>query len=213
MIRFASLPAFAIVLTSAAAHAQFAEPPDSDEPALAVDAEDDRDRDRDRGRDPYNYEDDIVIGPRSSLRVFTGPALRISDDAAEGGLFVALDVGARAAGARLSGTWIHAGSAGGASQYAGEIWVDFRDEDRIHPILAAGAGVARLDRVDQATGDVAAATIGIGLLRGSLQYRLPVRGVDARAALDVIGSLPAFGEAAEDASPWLTLSASVGVGF
>jgi hypothetical protein len=212
MTRLPSLSACLFALTAVRpALAQFAEPPDPpEEPALAVDPDEDTDRRRDLDDDDA---ESFELLPRSSLRVFTGPALRISNEAADGGLFVALDVGARAAGARISGMWLRAGSPGGMSQYAGEIWIDFGAGERIHPILAAGAGMARLDLADPATGDVDAVTIGVGLLRGSLQYRLPVRGVDARAALDAIGSVPAFAEAADDTSPWLTLSASVGVGF
>jgi hypothetical protein len=211
MTRLPSLSACLFALTAVQpALAQFAEPPDPpDEPALAVDPDEDSNRRQDLDDDAEPFE----LLPRSSLRVFTGPALRISNEAADGGLFVALDVGARAAGARISGMWLRAGSPGGMSQYAGEIWIDFGAGERIHPILAAGAGMARLDLADPATGDVDPVTIGVGLLRGSLQYRLPVRGVDARAALDAIGSVPAFAEAADDTSPWLTLSASVGVGF
>jgi hypothetical protein len=211
MTRLPILSACLFALTAVRpALAQFAEPPDPpDEPALAVDP----DEDSDRRQEPNDETEPFELLPRSSLRVFTGPALRISNEAADGGLFVAFDVGARAAGARVSGMWLRAGSPGGMSQYAGEIWIDFGAGERIHPILAAGAGMARLDLADPATGDVDTVTIGVGLLRGSLQYRLPVRGVDARAALDAIGSVPAFAKAADDTSPWLTLSASVGVGF
>jgi len=209
MTRLPILTACFLALTARPALAQFAEPPDPpDEPALAVDADQDSDQ-----REEPQEEEPFELLPRSSVRVFTGPALRISNEAADGGLFVAFDVGARAAGARISGMWLRAGSPGGMSQYAGEIWIDFGASERIHPILAAGAGMARLDLADPATGDVDPVTIGVGLLRGSLQYRLPVRGVDARAGLDVIGSVPAFAKAADDTSPWLTLSASVGVGF
>lgn len=149
----------------------------------------------------------------SSLRLFTGPAVRFAQDATSGGLVAAIDVGEHAAGARLSGNWMRAGSDGGVSQYTGELWVDFGDGHVVRPVLAAGGGIARLDRANDANGDVATSTIGVGVLRAALQYGLPVRAVDARASLDIVGSIPAFGSDAGRESPWLTAALTIGVGF
>ncbi|HEX9296383.1 MAG TPA: hypothetical protein VF881_11120, partial [Polyangiaceae bacterium] len=64
----------------------------------------------------------------STFRLSVGPALRIDSHRAHGGLVTALDIGARAAGGRLSGTWAGVGSEGGLSQYTAELWVDFGAE-------------------------------------------------------------------------------------
>ncbi len=164
---------------------------------------------------PHRYDEprDGYL-PRSTVRIHTGPALRISDSSPDGGLFAALDVGERAAGVRASGTWVRVGAEGGLSQYAGELWIDFGHDRRLHPILGAGAGVARLDLRNPTTGNLDAETIGIGVLRGTLAYVLPVGGTDARASVDVIGAVPAIrSEAAENVSPWMLVLATVGVGF
>jgi hypothetical protein len=152
--------------------------------------------------------------PSSTLRLHTGPVLRISETTPEGGLFAALDIGERAAGVRFSGAWVGVGDARGMSQYAGELWIDFGHGERLHPILGAGAGAARLELLDRSTGESDTHTIGIGVLRGTLQYVLPVRGTDARASIDVMGAVPAIrGENTPEASPWLLALATVGVGF
>ena len=191
MQKSALFAAAALIGAPAGAHAQYAQPPDVERHA------------------PHEHE----MPPRSSVRIFTGPALRASSDASDGGLLVALDVGPGAAGGRFSGTWVRAGSDGGLSQYTAELWVDFGADALLHPILGAGGGIARIDRIDAETDELVGSTVGIGLLRGALQYRLPVDGVDARAELDVIGSVPAFRDEAGDVSPWLTLALAVGVGF
>ena len=99
------------------------------------------------------------------------------------------------------------------SQYAAELWIDFGAGQELHPIIAAGAGVARLDARD-ADGAETTATIGVGVLRGSLDYVLPISAADARVGLDLIGSVPATpGGASADARPWLLTVAHVGVGF
>jgi hypothetical protein len=151
--------------------------------------------------------------PSSTVRVSVGPGLRVSGQEPEGGLCVALDVGARAAGVRASAAWLRASAERGMSQYAAELWIDFGAGQQLHPIIAAGAGVARLDARD-ADGAETTATIGVGVLRGSLDYVLPISAADARVGLDLIGSVPATpGGAAADARPWLLTVAHVGVGF
>jgi hypothetical protein len=63
-------------------------------------------------------------------------------------------------------------------------------------------------------GSFETATYGVGILRGSLEYVLPVSDADARAGVDAIGSVPAIHEkGASDPGPWLALVARVGVGF
>ncbi len=156
-------------------------------------------------------DEDAGHEPRSVVRLFTGPVLRFADQSARGGLMFALDAGSRAAGARLSGAWVRAGSDGGLSQYTAEIWIDFAASEPLHPVLAAGAAAARLDR--ETGGRLQSDVLGVGLLRGALQYRLPVNGVDARASLDVTGSVPAVGARAADVAPWITAAVTVGVGF
>ncbi|HVU04046.1 MAG TPA: hypothetical protein VHE30_19940 [Polyangiaceae bacterium] len=191
-----------VTLAPRAALADYAPPPDDRYPPP--------DRyDRYEPPEPYPRDEGE---PRSTVRLFTGPLLRFSDEMARGGLGLSLDAGARAAGVRFSGAWVRSGSVGGLSQYGAEIWVDFAEHEPFHPILAAGAALARLDRASEAD-RVTADTLGAGTLRATLQYRLPVRGVDARAALDVVGVVPAVGVHASEHSPWATALLGVGVGF
>lgn len=196
MARLSSASVLVVLLSAANARAEFAPPPDTRE-------------DHYERREPAVPRDDLE--PRSTVRVFTGPALRVSDDTARGGLGLAVDAGARGAGARFAGTWVRSGTQGGSSEYEAELWLDFAEHDPIHPILAAGAALARLDR--DVGGRLTSYGIGVGVLRATLQYRLPVRDVDARAALDVVGSMPAVGARAADVTPWVTAAVMVGVGF
>jgi hypothetical protein len=196
-----------ISVAPAIADAQpFAEPPAHGQPVMA---------ESDYGAAPPIADGDYYPPLQSSfVRIHTGPAVRISEHAPDGGLFAALDVGERAAGVRFSGTWVRVGAERGMSQYAGELWIDFGHDQRLHPILGAGAGAARLDLVDPTTGDSEGHTVGIGILRGSLQYVLPVRGTDARASIDVIGAVPAIrGKGTPETSPWMLALATVGIGF
>jgi hypothetical protein len=149
----------------------------------------------------------------STFRLSIGPALRIDSHRAHGGLVTALDIGARAAGARVSGAWARVGSEGGLSQYTAELWVDFGAERRLRPIVAAGAGLARLDEAG-ADGSLHTWTVGLGVLRGTLEYALPVTGADARVGVDVQAALPAIrGSAPAEVEGWLVAMARVGVGF
>jgi hypothetical protein len=160
-----------------------------------------------------SWEYPVVEPPDSTLRLSVGPALRTGADHTHGGLVTMLDIGSKAAGGRLSGTWSHVGSDGGLSQYTAELWVDFGARRRLHPIVGAGAGVARLEE-DDGTGALRASTLGLGVLRGTLEYVLPVTGVDARVGLDVQGALPAIRTSGSpDVDGWLIAAARVGVGF
>jgi hypothetical protein len=189
-------------LLEGGAHADYARPPDDRYPP-DYDARPPQELDWDRK-------------PTSTIRLFTGPAVRFSDAPARGGLVLALDAGSRGAGARFSGAWIRSGSDQGLSQYAAEVWVDFADREAIHPILGAGAALTRLDHRTASSGgetSIDSESIGVGVLRATLQYRLPVRDVDARAAVDVVGAVPAVGSRAADAAPWVTGAVTVGIGF
>ncbi len=166
-----------------------------------------------RPPDGYAQSPSYVEPSDSTFRLSAGPALRIDSHRAHGGLATALDIGSRAAGARLSGTWARVGSDGGLSQYTAELWVDFGAERRLRPILAAGAGLALLDEVG-ADGSLRTSTVGLGVLRGALEYALPVSGADARVGIDLEGALPAIrGNARSDVDGWLVAMARVGVGF
>jgi len=190
------------------AHAQgFAEP--ADQPILVQDdpySDDDEPR-----RFESEPERDL---PESTVRLHVGPGLRISEADPQGGLFAAVDVGRHAAGARVSGSWVRVGCEGGISQYTRELWIDFAHRSALHPIVGAGAGVARLERRNSETGELETGSVGVGVLRGALEYVLPVQRTDARAGLEVIGSVPAIRSAeTENARAWLLVVATVGVGF
>ena len=187
----------------AAADGGFAEPPDR--PLVP-------ERDAPSYERDTSYPDPAPIQP-STVRVSVGPALRVSDPNTDGGLHVALDVGSRAAGVRGSGSWVRTGTEHGVSQYTAELWIDFGAGQALRPILGAGAGVARVERTGD-DGEEETATLGIGVLRGTLEYLLSVAGVDARVGVDAIGCVPATpGGGSRDASPWLLAVGHVGVGF
>ncbi len=189
---------------SSVAHAQFADPPGG-QPVVAVGGGD--------YVEPAPRFEEPFYHPTSTVRFGVGPVLRLSEPGADGGLGLTIDVGSDAAGVRFSGQWVKTGAERGLAQYAGELWLDFGHDKRLHPIIGAGAGLARVD-LAQADGSIDGETIGVGLLRGSLQYLLPVDGTDARAALDVSGALPAIrGENGPDVDPWMTIGVSVVVGF
>jgi len=179
----------------------FATPPDGNETPLV-----------DERQLPPPVETETFDEP-SMVRVSVGPALRVSKDAADGGLAAAIDFGSGPAGARISGAWVRVGSERGLAEYRAELFIDFGADKRLHPILGAGAAVARLDSAGE-DGSLETATYGVGILRGSLEYVLPVSEADARAGIDAIGSVPAIHEKGQsDPGPWLALVARVGVGF
>ena len=163
-------------------------------------------------RDEVPY--DIAMAPSSMVRASVGPALLLSNRTTEGGFAAMFDIGARAAGARITGAWLNVGGDNGLSQYTGELWVDFGVGRALHPILAAGAGLARLEHEGD-DGAATRSTVGVGTLRGSLEYMLPIAEADARAGLDVTGAVPAIRAADSNASgePWVIAVARVGVGF
>jgi hypothetical protein len=192
---------------SGVAFGQFAEPPG--QPLVAQDPPGDGPREyvADGAFDDFHH-------PKSTIRMHVGPGLRVSEHSPQGGLFAAVDIGERAAGARFSGAWVKVGGENGLQQYGGELWLDFGEGKRLHPILGAGAAVARLERRDPEDGTLNDDTLGVGILRGTLEYLLPVPHTDARAGIDVIGSIPAIRASnAAPSSPWLLVVATVGVGF
>jgi len=204
-----ALVASTLSVTAAASAQPFSQPPDG-EPVVASDGRYDGHYDAPYDR-PY-YPPDYYT-PKSTVRIFTGPVLRISKDSPDGGLFAAVDVGEKAAGLRLNGAWVHVGGDRGLAQYGGELWVDFNYHGPLHPVVGAGAAAARIEAAN-ATGGTDSYTIGVGTLRGSLQYALPIRDTDARASIDVIGAVPAIrGSDAPDSSAYLLALATVGVGF
>jgi len=206
MTRCCRIVVLACCLASPAAAQPFATPPDASPP---LDASQPPDALEGGGELPA-----VESGtePLSAVRVSVGPALRVSQQAADGGLAAAVDLGSGPAGARISGTWVNVGSDRGLAEYRAELVIDFGAEKRLRPILGAGAGVARLDR--EHDGTVETATYGVGVLRGTLEYVLPVNGADARAGIDAIGSVPAIHEKGQsDPGAWLLLVARVGIGF
>lgn len=139
----------------------------------------------------------------STFRFQVGPALLLSPGSP--GLVTALDIGRRAVGARLSATWLRAETARGLASYSTELWVDFRHDDRLHPILGAGASYLR----GGALGEDGSA--GAGVLRGALEYELPLADADARLGLSVSALVPAIGT--ERTRPWMLGALTVGAGF
>lgn len=141
--------------------------------------------------------------PSSTLRFHVGPAVLLQP--ASPGLFTALDFGQRAVGARLSGAWLRAESDVGLSAYTAELWIDFRHRHSLHPILGAGASFLH----GGALGDDGSA--GAGVLRGGLEYELPVADADARLGLNLLLLLPAIGT--ERTRPWTSAALTLGAGF
>lgn len=157
--------------------------------------------DRDYAR---RYDFVEPIDPVSSMvRFQVGPAVLLQPTSP--GLFTALDIGRRSVGARLSSSWLRAESERGLSAYTAELWIDFRHRYQLHPIL--GAGVSWLH--GGALGDEQNA--GAGVLRGSVEYELPIDDADARLGLNLIALVPAIGT--ERTRPFATASLTVGAGF
>ena len=139
----------------------------------------------------------------STLRFHVGPAVLAQPT--NPGLFTALDVGPRAVGGRLSAWWLRAESDRGLSVYTAELWIDFRHRYALHPVLGAGASFLR----GGAVGDDQ--TAGAGVLRGALEYELPVGDADARLGLNLLLLVPAIGT--ERTKPWTSAALTVGAGF
>lgn len=151
----------------------------------------------------------------SPVRLHVGTAGRTGADSVRAGLLAALDIGRGPTGVRLSGTWVRVGYDDPLAQYTGELTLSLLEHPRWIPSLGVGGGLARTYRVDPSGQRTSGgASLGVGVLRASLEYRLPLHATDARLGLNAAGSLPAIKEQrAPDLPPWLLLSATVGVGF
>jgi hypothetical protein len=163
--------------------------------------------------DPYVGCGDLGPPPGPLFHVATGPAVRVGAAEPTGGLLLALDIGRRSTGFRASAAWMGVGQDQGVGQYTGELWIDFGVTRRLHPIVGAGGGLARVDLASADEG-LSTTSVGIGVLRPGVQYALPVRGTDARVGAEVLGVLPAVH--ASDApriDPWLVGVATVSLGF
>jgi hypothetical protein len=121
------------------------------------------------------------------------------------GLFAALDLGQRAVGGRLSAWWLRAGSEQGLSAYTAELWIDFRHRDALHPILGAGASFLHGGALGERE------NAGSGVLRGALEYELPIVDADARLGLNFLLLVPAIG--IERSKPWESAALTIGAGF
>lgn len=194
----------AFFLQPGPARADFAEPPESpyraespyrDEPPYRSDESHTRyvESDDSWSRDAYG----------STLRFHVGPAVLLQP--ASPGLFTALDLGERAVGGRLSASWLRAESDEGLSAYTAELWIDFRHRYTLHPVLGAGASFLR----GGALGEDESA--GAGVLRGALEYELPIADADARLGLNLLLLVPAIGTART--KPWTSAALTVGAGF
>ncbi len=180
------------LLAPLSARADFARPPESpyqaDEPNSAA-----------RERPPPVKEDELRT---SSFRFQVGPALLLQPGGP--GFSTALDIGRRAVGARLSGTWLRAESDHGLASYSAEMWIDLRHGQPLHPILGAGASWLRGGALEHRSA-------GAGVLRGALEYELPLSDADARLGLNVMALVPAIDS--ERSRPWLVTTLMLGAGF
>ena len=191
-----------VLLGAAPARADFAGPPDS--PYRSGDPERREAPPTDeRVEGPWEPPPALDAPPRSTFRFHVGPALLVQP--AGPGLFTALDIGQGAVGARVSASWLRAESQQGLSAYTGELWIDLRHRYQLHPIVGAGASLLRGGALG--TRDSA----GAGVLRGALEYELPIVDADARLSLNALVFVPAI--ATERTRPWTMLTLLVGAGF
>jgi hypothetical protein len=144
--------------------------------------------------------------PPSTFRFQVGPALLLAPKSP--GLVTALDIGQRAVGARISAAWLRAETERGLSAYTAELWLDFRHRYQLHPIVAAGGSYLRGGGVGEAGNGASA---GAGVLRGTLEYELPIADADARLGLSIVAFVPAIGT--ERSAPWTLGALTVAAGF
>ena len=181
------------------AHADFAPPPESPY----------RQKDLNRSEvPPTDTRDNGLWEPppapeASTFRFHIGPAVLLQP--AGPGLFTALDIGQHAVGVRASAAWLRAESEQGLAAYSGELWIDFRHRYELHPVLSAGASLLRGRALGQST------SVGAGVLRGALEYELPIADADARLGLNVQLFVPAIGS--ERTRPWTMAALTIGAGF
>jgi hypothetical protein len=191
--------AWAALLLAPAARAEFAPRPESPYQF----------EDPDRREPPHTEAREERVEPgepaadSSTFRFHVGPAMLLEPKSP--GLFTALDVGQRAVGARVSASWLRPETEQGISAYSAELWIDFRHRYELHPVLGAGASFLR----GGALGEHESA--GAGLLRGALEYELPIADADARLSLSVLALVPAIGS--DRTRPWTMAALTVGAGF
>ena len=198
----------AALVATTAARAQtagYSEPPDG-RPAYAADP---RGEDEDTARRPWGARGDSLV------RLSVGSAGRTDFTDVRAGLFAAADFGRGPAGVRLSGAWVRVGYDDPLQQYTAELTLALLERSRFVPSIGAGGGLARTYRVDAARQRTdGGASLGVGVLRAGVDYRLPFDGTDARAGVSAIGTMPAIrGEGAPDIGPWLLIVAAVSVGL
>ena len=178
-------------LLAVPAGAEYARPPESPYQVLEVDPP--------AADRPSSFEPE---GAPSTFRFHVGPALLLQPSGP--GLATALDIGRRAVGARLSGTWLRAESERGLASYSAELWIDLRHRYELHPILGAGASWLHGGALDRRSA-------GAGVLRGALEYELPISDADARVGLNVTALVPAI--QSERSGPWVVTTLMIGAGF
>ena len=193
------------VSVPAAAGEGWAEAPDSRRVAVV------EDDDRGDDRAPRSFDGKS----ESAVRMSVGSVARADSDAVRAGLFAALDFGRGPAGFRASAAWVRVGYDDPLAQYTGELTLTVGELSRFVPSLGAGGGLARTYRVDSAGTHVpGGANLGVGVLRASIDYRLPFAETDARAGVSATGVLPAVrGDGAPDLSPWMLFAGTVTIGF
>jgi hypothetical protein len=141
--------------------------------------------------------------PASLLRFSVGPALLVRPT--NPGLLTALDIGRRAVGVRLSAAFLRAESDRGLASYGAELWVDLGHRSLLHPLLGAGVGWLHGTELGPRR------NAGAGVLRGGLEYELPLEEADARVGLTCMGLVPAI--ASDRTAPWLVGGVTIGAGF
>lgn len=151
----------------------------------------------------------------SVVRAHVGPALRVDRDGATGGLATALDFG-RFSGLRVAAAWTALGASAMHAQYGGDLWLSLDVHPDLRPVFGAGAAYVRAESTpadpegeDEAPPE--AAEFGVATARVGLEYLFPLSTADARLGLEALGALPAI--EADDRAPWLTLSATLALGF
>src|SRR4051812_11193475 len=128
--------ALAASLGTTEAQADFARPPDS--PYSPPDTNREEPPAADGRAEPWEPPAEVTA---STFRFHVGPALLLQPSSP--GLLTALDIGQRAVGARLSGSWLRSESQQGLSAYSAELWIDLRHRYQLHPIVGAGASWLR----------------------------------------------------------------------
>ncbi len=199
-----ALVAFIAVAPAARAQsASFAEPPDAPRRQLvAVDREEQATREPD------------TEPPTEAVRLVAGSAARVANGTTRAGIYAALDLGKRTAGARLYGAWVRVGYEDPLAQLGAELTLTLPITRVVVASTGVGGGVARVGRVEAGARVPGGATLGVGTLRGGLDLRLPITDVDARIGAAAVGTMPVMrGDGAPAADPWLLGLATITVGW